>query len=241
MLVLRIVDSPAQKAIGAIYALRRGLVIGRQADVDIAIADPHMSGQHAQVEEREGSLWLVDMDSHNGIFLKDNTDKVQSHQKQTQISLKLGQVFYLGRTLLQVQDDSGERDPHRLRVGSGLEKLLQKVQDDQKTRKTFVYPLELRILKGPQINKRWILGYGPREIGCQSADVPIREKAGAFLLIPHKNTGVKFETETPTQVLLNGHHVYSQEIQNGDVVEIGGTQIQILFLKEGQDKMTDFK
>ncbi|MEA2279947.1 MAG: hypothetical protein QOK21_554 [Solirubrobacteraceae bacterium] len=44
----------------------RSLVIGRDADADLVIAHPTVSGRHAELSRREGSLRIRDLGSLNG-------------------------------------------------------------------------------------------------------------------------------------------------------------------------------
>lgn len=46
-------------------------VIGTRAECDLRVADPLVSGQHCQVVKKtDGSLWVADLGSLNGTWLK---------------------------------------------------------------------------------------------------------------------------------------------------------------------------
>ena len=47
----------------------RPLVVGRGAACDIRLADPSVSRRHALLEVRDGGVWVVDLDSSNGVYV----------------------------------------------------------------------------------------------------------------------------------------------------------------------------
>lgn len=61
----------------------RGLKIGRSEDSDVVIQDEGVSRFHAELLYTNGSLWLRDAGSRNGVFV--NGNRVMGHQ-----ALKVG-------------------------------------------------------------------------------------------------------------------------------------------------------
>jgi hypothetical protein len=67
---LRLAHSPSAAVLveGRRYELtKRRLVIGRSRDCDITVDDPNVSRRHAEIRQDEGSYWVVDLNSTNGI------------------------------------------------------------------------------------------------------------------------------------------------------------------------------
>lgn len=85
--VLLIHDSepPRRVELGA-----QRLVIGRQEDCDLVIADPQVSRKHAEIAQRPDGWWLSDLDASNGTFLNDTLVKERR--------LHPGDVIRLGST-----------------------------------------------------------------------------------------------------------------------------------------------
>lgn len=79
---------------GASYPLAGTLVIGRDAQCDIVLADPRVSRRHARVWSSGEGISFVDLDSSNGLFL--------NGARQTSGSLRVGDVLRLGDTELLV-------------------------------------------------------------------------------------------------------------------------------------------
>lgn len=49
----------------------KGYIIGRAEDADICIPDANLSRYHAKLERRGNSVWIMDLDSTNGVYLND--------------------------------------------------------------------------------------------------------------------------------------------------------------------------
>jgi pSer/pThr/pTyr-binding forkhead associated (FHA) protein len=45
----------------------RQTVLGRSRECDITLSDPNVSRRHAEVRHENGSYWIVDLDSTNGV------------------------------------------------------------------------------------------------------------------------------------------------------------------------------
>lgn len=96
----------------------------------------------------------------------------------------------------------------------------------------FSKALSLSFIQGLQVDTTWNLGYGPRVAGPESLDCPIFEPKApnpCFELFPTLN-GVRFKTDFPETVLLNGNSIESEELKQGDQIKILNTVIEIEFL-----------
>lgn len=65
-------------------------VVGRSPEAHLCIADPWISSMHAMFERREDGLWVVDLESRNGVFLGD--------ERVGEARVPDGAVVRLGRT-----------------------------------------------------------------------------------------------------------------------------------------------
>lgn len=66
-----LVVEPAQSSLqrGEVLSLRPTTVMGRDSDNTIAIDDPHVSAEHAELRYERGQWWLRDLGSSNGTVL----------------------------------------------------------------------------------------------------------------------------------------------------------------------------
>ena len=71
------------------------VVIGRQSGNDVVVPDEQVSRKHAEVEERDGSLIVTDLNSSNGTFV--NGTRISSPQ-----NLRAGDTVQVGTTVLKV-------------------------------------------------------------------------------------------------------------------------------------------
>ncbi len=70
-------------------------LLGRGADCDIRLQDPLASRHHAAIEPRDGTWWVVDLDSTNGTILND--EEVQEALLHEGDRLQLGDSVLLVR------------------------------------------------------------------------------------------------------------------------------------------------
>jgi membrane-bound lytic murein transglycosylase D len=69
--------------------------IGRAADNDVVVSDPHVSQQHAEVVFEEGKWWIHDLDSTNGTVV--GGERVEKVPIEGVVRVRLG---HLGPTLI---------------------------------------------------------------------------------------------------------------------------------------------
>ncbi len=113
---------------GACYGFPPGdqvFIVGRAPNCHIVLTDPLISRQHCRIERVGPAYKVVDLGSHNGVYL--NEEKLA---KDSEREIKFGDSIRLGETELVLQegapDDEGELAGRRLgayqlvkRIGSG--------------------------------------------------------------------------------------------------------------------------
>jgi pSer/pThr/pTyr-binding forkhead associated (FHA) protein len=226
------------------------LVIGRKEGL-LTIRDSKLSSKHARVESKgDGIFWLVDLDSANGIKLQDS--RVQ------RLKLEPGTRFTLGRTKFlvisyeepsarvkdQTEDFLGASAnantvtrTHWVQLRELSEQLASAAQARQSQLKVRITPfnpaLRLEFIKGLQTGTLWTLGYGPRNVGSKSLDLPLEDVAPdvSFQILPALSAarGAILKCENKSDVSVNGKTVKSSELKNGDVIEVASTQIRVTF------------
>ena len=239
-LILTVVSGPRR---GETFPLRDGLTIGRQ-DADIALDDRRVSGRHAFVRAGGDDTWeLHDNGSKNGT-------KDARGQAVDGLVLTPKTTFSIGETTFRV--DAPEPSPAvptprpavapRPRAGpprqTWYDVLAQMLIDQAakfRDQPRGLTPLEpavvLDFVRGPQVNSRWILGYGPRQIGPGALDLPLWEPElppVCFELIPGKD-GLIFRTAHREVVRLNGRAVDNDVLRAGDTIQIKDTLIEVDF------------
>jgi FHA domain len=215
--------------------LREGLTFGRK-DCDVNIRDPKVSSKHARVEIRsDGLFWLVDQGSANGI----RTAKL----KLTEVPLRAGLKFRLGRTNFEVRDPAVmelDYDPAPLAAPNWYEQIRELAERGIKQAPVvnreilpFHRVVKLGFSRGIQTGTTYFLGYGPREIGATSIDLPLFEPglpSKCFQLMPeNKDAILKVHADSLGKVLLNGLFVETSSLKGGDVIDIGNTRIEVSF------------
>ena len=224
-LFLEIVDGPLPSVR---FAIRAGATIGRKL-ADIAIDDPKVSGTHAFIESRATGFYLVDAGSANGIRL--------NGQRASEIPLAPGARIQIGRTALHVV----EAEPMGASPGSwvpAVQAFIERASIEIAGQiagelpcpvAAFDPPIELTFTQGRQIGLVWTLGFGPREVGARSIDLPIEEPGApdvCFELSPGAGGVALFRTRHASVVRLNGQEVESGEVADGDLIEFANTRLQ---------------
>lgn len=92
MATLRII---AGTAVGSSFPLGQTQIIGREPRCAIAIDDQAISRQHARLFLQQGSYWITDLASANGIWIDE--ERVQK------VPLESGARFRIGKTIFEIQ------------------------------------------------------------------------------------------------------------------------------------------
>ncbi|MES2856909.1 MAG: FHA domain-containing protein [Bdellovibrionota bacterium] len=224
--------------------VRDGLTLGRK-DCDLNLGDSKVSSRHAQIEERDdGSFWLKDLGSSNGIK--------SAAGKTLELLLEDGISFGIGRVLFKVVGSQdlfegpeaeivveAPKPPTWMDIMGGL---LERASGTAKASSpkefaAFAVPVRLAIRRGSQTGHEWTLGYGPRDVGGNSVDLPLFEKGlppKCFTLVPEKSDVVLRVAEAAAdRIRVNGKIVVGQcVVKNGDEIDIGDTKIEVILEKE---------
>jgi pSer/pThr/pTyr-binding forkhead associated (FHA) protein len=80
--------------------VRNGLTLGRSSDNDVVLRDFSVSRHHARVEEKDGELYLVDLESTNGVRI--NEEFVTSG------AFTLGDLLGVGSFELRVEEAASD-------------------------------------------------------------------------------------------------------------------------------------
>lgn len=90
---LRFVTTNDDARVGTEVPVARPMIIGRDAQTDIVLADPSVSRRHAQVEPAPDGLRLKDLGSGNGVWI--GTERV------TEVVLRGSDRFRIGATTFE--------------------------------------------------------------------------------------------------------------------------------------------
>jgi pSer/pThr/pTyr-binding forkhead associated (FHA) protein len=81
------------------------MVLGRDANCDLAVMDEALSAHHARVTHHHGQWWLEDLNSTNGTFL--------NHERlTTPVVVITGDEFRCGNTNFSIRIDDDEQASH---------------------------------------------------------------------------------------------------------------------------------
>lgn len=92
----------------------RGLILGREDNCEVPIADPNVSRQHARVLLHNGAVWVQDAGSRNGVFVN---DKRLARPKQ----IGPGDRLLVGAQQFNIELSVGETDEFAVAVGRPAE------------------------------------------------------------------------------------------------------------------------
>lgn len=238
-LILRIIDGPHK---GTRAPVREGFTLGRR-DGDLVLNDAKMSLEHARITFRDGEWILVDLGSSNKIKVDD--------ERYGEVVLYAGLEFVVGSTRFAVlekpqaekvlKDETDEVapteevPPEALTWREILSALLSKTQSMKAPTpvaiRPFPHTVRLEFTSGVQHGTVWNLGYGPREVGATSFDLPLFDDAAAdsCFLIDTSEGKVQFRASANAIVRLNGQVATLEptELRAGDRIEIGKTRIRV--------------
>ena len=216
--------------IGQRYSIQTGMSIGRKS-ADLPLKDSKVSGRHATVVMGpDGSLFLVDEGSSNGIKYEG--------QKVRELEMLNGVEFQVGRTKIRVVEmdpaDAGEiivEEPKTWQqiVSALAMRGIDQSRPPKKEIAGFFPPIKMKFTQGVQSGTEWTIGYGPREIGAASHDLILDEpglSGNCFRLIPHAD-GPLLKSELGVGIKLNGAPVENAFLSDGDELDIHATRIKI--------------
>lgn len=254
--LLRILEGPHK---GTRVPVREGLTIGRKEGDLIVSKDPKMSIQHARIEWRETEWVLVDLGSSNKI--KVDGERYAEVVLYPELQLVMGstqfEVLEKPRATPRPSPDAVPKSADEVFEFTGsvevsvealtwreilstmIAKNLDPKKHDPNTNpgdknseiRPFPYTVRLEFITGVQHGTVWNLGYGPREAGTNSFDLPLFDEAAtdSCFLLDTAGGKLLFSAAPGARVQLNGANasVEPVELQSGDRIEIGKTRIRV--------------
>lgn len=127
---LVVIYAPVQMDLGRRYVLDKPTTtVGRGRDNDIILPSDCVSRRHARLEQRGGSLFVVDLDSTNGTFVNDDANSIRECELQRGDRLKIGDTIfkYLSGSDIELQY---HEIIHRMALTDGLTDLANRKQLD---------------------------------------------------------------------------------------------------------------
>ncbi len=240
-LLLRVLEGPHR---GTRAPVREGFTIGRK-EGDLILKDTKLSVKHARIEWRESDWLLVDLGSSNKI-------KVEGGRYQ-EVVLYPGLKFTVGSTTIEVLEKpqvvpatktkdfeftgSVEVAVEALTWREILSAMITKVQTLPNRSpggaiRPFPNVLKLEFISGVQTGTTWHIGYGPREVGARSFDLPLLDESAqdSSFFLDTSAGKVTFRPAPGSNVRLNGQPAPQDAIplHSGDRIEIGKTRIRVL-------------
>ena len=182
--------------------------IGRKPNNDIQLDDPTVSGEHAAILMLQNA-YLEDLNSTNGVIL--------NGKKITRRQLNYGDIIKIGRHELKFVDDNAEE----------FERTVIIKPESQSTAGPTAEPArhyQVRILSGPKSGETIKLVKPYTTLGSPGVQVAVVARRGKdYFLMPMSGTG---DRSNPPR--LNGQSISasSQRLQEGDRIEVAGTQLE---------------
>src|SRR5690606_19782830 len=95
--------------------------------------------------------------------------------------------------------------------------------------KPFSPMIILKITEGEQSTTKWVMGYGPRDVGPAHYEFPIFEPGcpDTCFTIEPSDAGALITTAPPDTGLLNGESKDSEKIHDGLWIKIANTKIEV--------------
>ncbi len=220
----KILDSTDAAAIGNIYEVLSGHIIGRSKG-NIILDDERISSVHAEIQmNNQGELFLVDKDSRNGI-------KVQG-KRITKLLITPGTVFQIGNTLVEVILKQSKPKAVSSEVSQDnliwqARSLIESIES-KPTPVTevifFTAPVRLNVIQGLQLDQKWDVQYGPFKFGsgCVGGLLAGKNIPLEVFEIIESRSGIMVRPLTKERILsLNSIPIISEcLIENGDVLSI---------------------
>ena len=224
--------------VGSRYLARAGYRLGRNSG-EIIIPDKKISSIHAQIEDQNGQLVLVDRGSSNGLFVGD--------QRVSSIVLMPGVRFRVGKTSLLVIEgleapaEASSKNPRLSTEGAPgpvdwkdtlsqeIPNLLMQNYLPAVQPKAFPFSVRLDFAKGPEAGRGLLLLYGPRRFGTEILDIELQDDFAPHFAfeISSEEREIKITSQDSSALLLNGQPFHYTSLKSGDIIEVGKTQILV--------------
>ncbi len=218
---------------GEVIPLVDQMRVGRAAG-GIQLKDQKISSFHALITYDFNHGWvLTDQNSSNGTWYQG--------QRVDKISLSEGVEFFLGKTHIQVIDAISDDTQQPLVPSKTWFEVLEseitsaswKSLNEPLAMRPFSPIVSLKFRSGIQAQEVLQLGMGPRSFGQSLEDITLFEPGcpeQAFELIP-QSKGALFRTRYPKKVLINGKSIQSILLEEGDIITLGNTNIEVSYIQ----------
>ena len=199
--------------------------LGRTS-ADIVLNDPKLSGTHVFFDLKDSGWQIRDQNSTNGIWINGH--------KETHCSIENEDLLTLGSSeikCLLLKSEFLEFSDKFQKWTQSLTKKIKNLRNDYKEIKP---EIQLKVIKGSQYKQFWNIFYAPRYAGKNHSDICLYdEKApkNAFRIIS-KNKYPYFFTENKEIVKINNKSLKLQQLQPGDIISFGQSQILVEFEKD---------
>jgi pSer/pThr/pTyr-binding forkhead associated (FHA) protein len=226
---LEVIDGPLA---GSKYKIEEGVTIGRNRG-EIVIEDAKISGAHAKFAlDNKDQFILSDLGSANGILT--------GNRRVRKLAMMPGVVFRLGSTSFRVVEvEDSEKAESFAKIKTWKENLVEALLPEEVANQAPPLPLQafsptlrLTFLQGLQVGEKIHLGYGPRTAGAHSLDLDLLDPSApdlAFQLIPGRPFAT-LKNLCDYQLNLNNKPVETAFLQEGDLIQVGKTQIRINYV-----------
>ncbi len=184
--------------------------VGRKAYNDIQIDDPTVSGEHAVFLVLQ-NVYVEDMNSTNGVVL--NGKKVNRRQ------LNHGDVIYIGQHEFKFVDDTSHDFERTIIIPASVSG--KNTCSDVVTAET----ASLTIMSGPKEGEVMAVKKAYTKIGTADHVAVIARRGGRFFLMPMTGVGDRDNHAKLNDTPLKAE---SMSLKSGDIIEVGGTQLEFL-------------
>jgi pSer/pThr/pTyr-binding forkhead associated (FHA) protein len=212
------------------FVVKETISIGRSQG-DLQLKDAKASSLHAKIfNNNEGLVQIEDLGSSNGTVV--NGSKINGPT-----TLKVGDLITIGKTKLEVLENTARGKESDLEKGSWQEKVelaldgawakAEKKNPKKKASIPFELPVVLDFVQGLQAGQTYIFGFGPRQVGLHCSNALISEEGIlpiAFELFPEKDALCELRT-LADNIKVNDTSVKKQKLKNGDRISFGQTVI----------------
>ncbi len=200
--------------------------IGRTS-ADILINDPKLSGTHAFFElDKSGIWWMKDDSSRNGVL-------VNGH-KEVKAAIKNGDIIKMGSSEIQCRILISDSLKFSEKFQTWAQSLIRKTKNSKSVCREISPEIQLRVIQGLQYKQVWSVFYGPRYAGRNSFDICLYDEKApveAFKILA-KGKCPYFVTKSEKIVKVNNKSLKSKQLEHGDVISFGDSQIIVEFDKD---------
>lgn len=208
---------------GKTISIHNGLVLGRSG-LNFSFADQMFAESHAKVFLDYKNSWNIE--SLDRYLIRIGSSEV------TKISLLPGLIFHLGQTGFKFIEKKATLSTNWTLA---LQDWLKKNPGNKENTDLFFFlnPIRLTFIQGPQFGDFLTLAYGPRLLGYNCLDLNLIDPLLPREVVRFLQIGEQtyIENLCGNKALINSNSFEHHPIQEGDVLKIGSTLIELSILK----------